>query len=301
MKHLTLVAATFAAVAALAGTAAADKLQDADRTHDFHSVDRLTPVSTFGLAIGYEVWDDDSAIDTILGIDLSGHFVTPSGAGAYLTLPVSYISTDDVDFGPIQIDGDTETVIGNIELGGLYARPLGKRADFVVHLGIALPTADDDVDVGLLQPYASVPRYGDLVNRWPNSTWLRLGFSPMGTFGPFFWRGDIGVDLMIADEDEETGQLSPVLRLNGAAGVDLGVADITAELATNVTNPDDDDAADDDEIGSTLAIGARFDGGNVQPGIALVLPVGFDNDNGVEDGVEQLDFAIALSVTARMP
>lgn len=287
MKHRTLVFAALSAVAALAGTAAAEPMRDADRIHDFHSVDRLTPATTFGVAIGYEVWDDNPLIDQVLGFDLSGHFVSQSGVGGYLVLPITYVSTKD----SFLTEGGSETMIGNVELGGLYARKLGKRADFAVHIGVALPTADDDNGaISLAQPYASVPRFGDLVQRWPNSTWLRLGFSPMGSYGPFFWRADVGIDLMIDDDDGLALGLSPVLRLNAAAGVDLGVADVTAELVNNLTDPDNETS---DELIHSLALGTRFDGGSVQPGVALILPF--------IDNLDELEFAIALSLTARMP
>jgi hypothetical protein len=283
MKRLV----TLLILGALAGPAAAER-EPADRVHDPHTMDRVTPATTFGVELGYEVWDGDSAVDTILGFDVGGHFVSDAGIGGYLVVPFSYLSTEDV----LIFEGDSELVVGNLEVGGLYARPLGRRgnADMIFRAGVALPTADDDVDVGLLQPYASVPRYGDLVQRWPNSTWLRLAFSPMGRAGVFFWRADLGVDVMLDDDDGDAVDISPVIRANVGGGVDLGSVDVAAEFVTNVTNPEDDAT---DETASTLALGARFEAGGTQPGVALILPVGFDD-------LEDLELAIAASLAVRI-
>jgi hypothetical protein len=289
MKRLASVSAALLA-AATAGTASAER-PPADRVHDPHTMDRLTPVTTFGAELGYELWDGDSAIDTILGVNVAGHFVSDAGPGAYLVLPLSYVSTDDLVTPIGTFEGESEMVLGNIEVGGLYARPLGRDADMVFRVGVALPTADDDNDIGLLQFFASAPRYGDLVLRWPNSTWLRLGFSPMGRAGIFYWRADVGLDLMLDDDDGDGADISPVLRINAGGGLDLGSIDVGAELVTNVTNPESDM---DDDTGSTLAFGARFAAGNAQPGIALIVPVGLDD-------VDDLDLAIAVSIAARMP
>lgn len=271
---------------AMIGTAAAQP-KEADRIHDPLTMDRLTPQSTFGFDVGYVVWDDDNLIDldiTAVGFGVAAHFVGDAGLGGYLTLPLSYIGFESA------AGEENEVAIGNIEVGGMYAMPLGRNADLVLHGGVALPTADDD-DAGASQALASAPRYGDLVLRWPDSTWLRLGASPMGRAGILFWRADVGLDLALDDDDAV--EISPVLRVNVGGGLDLGAAELMVELVTNVTNPADDDA---DESASTLALGGRFGEGSVQPGLAVILPVGFeDNVLGIE-----ADFAVAFSLAARM-
>ncbi|MCA9673598.1 MAG: hypothetical protein H6709_23470 [Kofleriaceae bacterium] len=291
MKHHLLgVAVTIGSGLVAARVATAEPLRQADRVHDFHTVDRLTPQTTFGFELGYEKWDSGGPFDpTILGFDVSGHYVSDQGFGGYLVVPMAYVSTPDVVVGPLVIQGDSEVAIGNLELGGMYARQVDRRLDIVAHLGVALPTADD-TGPGALQAFAAVPRYGDLAQRWINSSWLRLGVSPMGTAGPIFWRADFGLDVMLTDDGGDGVDISPILRLNVAGGVDLGPADVSVELATNVVSNDDPNA---DDSASTFAIGARLDG-QIQPGIALILPVGFD---GLED---YLDLAVAFSLTGRM-
>jgi hypothetical protein len=112
----------------------------------------------------------------------------------------------------------------------------------------------------------------------------------MGRASIVFWRADVGVDLMLADDDAV--DISPVVRVDVGGGVDLGQAEITAELTNTITNPDDDNA---DETQSTLALGARFKAGNTQPGLAIILPLGF------ADAYDDFNFAVAVSVTARVP
>jgi hypothetical protein len=283
-------------LAAAGGTASAQARKVAERVHDFHTMDRQTPMTTFGMSLGYESWDDSTLvgapINTILSIDVFGQYVSESGVGGYLTLPLSYVSTEDINIPPFgTIDGDSEVAIGNIELGALYAGRLGKNADMLFHGGIALPTADDDGVGGALGPLASFTHYNDLVDRWPNSTWLRAGFSPMGRASIIFWRADLGVDLMIDDQDD-VSDISPVVRVDVGGGVDLGQAEITAELTNTIVSTDNDNA---DDTQSTLALGARFKAGNTQPGLAIILPIGFG------DAYDDFNFAVAFSVTARVP
>jgi len=285
MQRLSL-ALLFLVVAA--GTAAAQN-EPADRVHDPLTMDRLTPVSTLNLDFGYEIWDDDLFYDQVIGLTIAGHFVSTTGLGGYVVLPLSFITTQDNAFG----GDESDAILGNLELGGLYAKPLGRDADLVLHGGLALPTANDDFGGGeldLFQAVASVPRWGDLVDRVPNTTWLRLGVSPMGRASMFFWRADVGLDLMLDDDDNTGVDISPVIRVNVGGGVDLGTIDLMAELDTNIV---DDDSNDDDDSASTLALGGRFGAGNVQPGLGLIVPLGFDN-------LENLEFVVLASMAIRL-
>ncbi len=279
MSWKFLVSSTLAVLLAPAASAA-------DTVFDPLSMDRHTPKTTVGIDFGYEQWDEPPAVDdvTVFGLTIGGHFMSPSGLGGYLAVPLSYINLDSL------LVDDSELAIGNIEAGVAYAKEVRPSTFLVFHGGIALPTADDD-GVGGLQAYASVPRYGDLVQRVPNATWLRLGLSPMGRSGKLFWRADVGLDLAIAD-DNDAGDIAPIFRLNVGGGLELGGAQLLAELVTNVVDSDGDDTA------STLTIGARFASGNLRPGVGLLFPIGFDNqDNGLQ---EYLEFALLLSLSVHV-
>jgi len=257
-------------------------LASPDTTFDPLSMDRQTFRSTVNVDFGYEFWDDPPLVNdiTVFGLTIAGQYMAPSGVGGYAAIPLSYVSIDSPLF------DDSEFAVGNIELGGVYAKKVRHNTSLVFHAGVALPTADDD-GAGGLQAYASVPRYGDLVQRWPNSTWLRLGFSPMGREGKLFWRADVGLDFAL-DDDNGGGDISPILRLNIGGGIDLGSVSLLGELVTNIVDSDGDDTA------STFTLGARFASGNLRPGIGLLFPIGFENQNGQQN--EYLDFALIASL-----
>ncbi|HWO20529.1 MAG TPA: hypothetical protein VNO30_17285 [Kofleriaceae bacterium] len=284
---MTRLAATFvlaAAAVAGAGTGAPALADGPDTVFDPLTMDRHTPESKLDVDFAFVKYDEPTATDlTAIGFAISGQYVTPTGLGGYLSLPLSYMSVEI----PLIID-DSALALGNVELGGLYAQYFSRNAAIVLHGGVALPTASDD-DAASFQPLASSPRYGDFVQRVTNSTWVRLGVSPMGRSGRLFWRADVGLDLAL-DEQENAPQYSPIFRINVGGGLDLGSAHLLAELVTSVVNDDDVQ----DESGTTLALGARFHSGNVSPGVGLILPVelnglGFDPE-----------FAIVVSLAARL-
>lgn len=280
MKH---VATALLFTAALSARASAD---DGDPVFAPIAMDRFTPSTMLVVDAGYNVWDEDPGTDiTTVGFTVGGHFVDPnSGFGGYLVAPLSYLSIQST-IGPIVVD-DSELALGNVEAGGVLSKWLGPSTALVLHGGIALPTADDD-GPGAFQANASTPRYGDLVQRWPNSTWLRLGVSPMGRAGQLFWRADVGLDLAL--DDDNATEISPVIRVNVGGGLDLGTAHLLAELVTNIVDDNNNPAVD--ESTSMLSLGVRFTSGDVQPGLALLLPLGFDQSF-------DLDFALAFSLAA---
>lgn len=250
----------------------------------------LTPVSTFGLEIGVPIWDpdDENTSLTTVGINLHGHYVDQgTGLGGYLTLPLSYVSYH-VDVPIIDDIDDSEFSLGNIEIGGMYAKHL-RQLSLVAHVGVALPTnsADHDTaaDAGTYSFLASAPRYTDLVHRIYDSTWLRMGISPMGRHGKLFWRADLGVDVALDDDNMDSA--SPAYYFNVGGGVDLGAASVQVELDTLVTDTDGDDT------NTVLAIGARFNGGKVRPGVALLVPLGWDNNI-------DWDFGFGVSILSRL-
>jgi hypothetical protein len=253
------------------------------------TMDPLTPESAIGFDFGYEVWDLPGDTDfSVMGITLGGRFVDQrSGFGGYVTLPLSYVSLDGNFFG-IDIN-ESSLMLGNIEGGAMFTKWFNPDVAMIFHGGIALPTADDEDELFGLQDLANSPRYSEFVLRDPNTTWLRLGLSPMGRSGTFLWRADVGIDLAINDDNPDNFQYSPVLHLSVGAGVDLGNAVLQAELVNLVLdNPQGDDSS------STLSLGARFGAGRTTPGIALILPLGFDGDS------DNMEFGVAASITARL-
>ncbi len=251
----------------------------ADATFDSLSMDRLTPVTTLAADFGYEVWDDTATTElTVMSINLAGHFVNRRGVGGYLTIPLSYI---DARIGPFE---DTELALGNLEVGGLITRHVGATA-LLFHGGLVLGTSSDDGAADFMG-LASFTRFGDFVQRVQNSTWVRLGLSPMGRIGSLFWRADAGIDLAL-DEDNAI-EYSPVFHLNVGGGIDLGSAHILAEFVNVIANPDDES----DETASTFTIGARFLSGDLRPGVGLLLPIDIP--------FEDFEFALLVSLAVHV-
>ena len=251
---------------------------EADRMHDFSGLDRWTGESGGFVDAGYVfMGKSNNGLDfgdfKILRFDVGGEYVAPMGVGAYLTAPMTFVSTPDVTFPVIgTIKGDSEFSIGNIELGGLYylkAAPL----DVLFRAGLALPTADDDGPGGFMG-WSAITRLGDLVDVWPNATWLRLSASPMARTGKLFLRGDFGIDAAISN-DNNYSKVDPVIRLGAGGGVDLGEGEITAELITMWVH-DPGNTNDSTVNWSELTLGARMTSGAAHPGISLHLPLGVD-------------------------
>lgn len=286
MKHLArTLALAPALVAAAAGAAQA---HGPDSIFEPLTMDHHTPESTLNVDFAYVKYDEPTGVDaTAIGFSVSGQYVTPRGLGAYLTIPMSYLDYT-ATAGPFVLD-DSTLALGNLELGGIFAKYLRPHAAIVLHAGFALPTAGDE-DLDALQALASSPRYGNLVQRVPNSTWFRLGGALTGRTGKLFWRADAGLDLAL-DEDEAT-EISPVFRFNVGGGFDFGTAHLLAELVTNWVTTE---AEDDDESATTFALGARFVSGNLRPGIAVLLPIGFGDSIAGE-----LEFTLAVSIAARL-
>lgn len=262
-------------VVALAGTAAAET---GDPTFDSFSMGRHTPLTTLSFELGYEVWDEPANTDiNVLSLNIAGHFVGNGGVGGYFVLPLTYLSVENA------VVDDSELALGNLEVGGIYTKFFGHTA-LVFHGGIALPTAQDE-DLAATQVTGAFTRLGDLPLRVIDSTWLRFGISPMGRAGTLFWRADAGLDLAL---DEDSSDLSPIFHVNVGGGVDLGSAQLIAELVNVFT---DDDVGDDDA--STITIGARFASGNLRPGLGLLFPIDLD-------AADDFEWALLASLAVRL-
>ena len=127
----------------------------------------------------------------------------------------------------------------------------------------------------------------DLVDRIPETTWLRLGFSPMGRQGKLFWRGDVGID--IALDDDSSDSFSPAYYFNVGGGVDLGQVALQVEIDTLVTDSDGDDT------NSVFAFGARFLSGKFRPGLSMFFPLGWEDTNNTG-----WDFGFGVSLLAHL-
>src|SRR5262245_22290181 len=79
------------------------------------TMDRVTDHTDFNGSVAWGFYDDPINLDIGMRTDLGGQYLAPAGFGGYGALAVSFASGND----------ESHTAISNIELGGLYALPVG--------------------------------------------------------------------------------------------------------------------------------------------------------------------------------
>lgn len=260
---IALAAALVASSSWLAGSARAQQ-----RMPDMATLDRGDGITRLGLDFGAAFIDDDIVgIDAALRFDLFGQFVSYSGLGVYGSMPFSVLVAE----------GDNETAIGNLELGGLYVID-SPTVSFVFRAGVALPTAaDEEADEVLANVLATWARLTDAAQALPDATFVRLAFSPLYHDGGVFLRADLGVDLEVTENEDSIGvglggDPENLFRLNVGGGVDLGTVAVMAELV-NLASSSSFDDGDEEDFVHTFAVSARFMGESLQPYFTVGLPV----------------------------
>jgi hypothetical protein len=225
------------------------------------TTDRTTDHTSVNASLGVSFYDDGGP-DFGARIDLFGEYLAPGGFGGYGSLPISYLSADD----------ESETALGNIELGGLYALRAGPTSKVLLRGGVVLSTADDDLEGAFTNFFNITGRLTDIVDVSANTTWLRVAASPLLRQGQMFARADVGFDVAIDEPDG--ADIDPLVRLNLAGGIQAGKASIAGELATVGTTGDVADG--EDRFLHTVGVSASFDAGSIRPYGALVIPLDDD-------------------------
>jgi hypothetical protein len=259
MRKLFVVAPVVALT--LAGSAAADP--------GTVTLDRQDAQSRVGGEISYLLPENGDA--TFLRFDIHGQYVTPSGFGFYAGVPIGFVDGE----------ADSVTGIGNVDVGAIFIpRLASSNVSLVLHGGITLPTAGDELDDFIVNASTSYARVTDFILAIPEALALRVGVSPTFRSGQFFLRADGGVDISLSNTGET---FDPVLRINAAAGIDLGKVSFSAELVNVIFTED----FDDDQVLNMLAIGIRGAAGNVRPYGAVVIPLDIDGlDAAFTAGIE---------------
>jgi hypothetical protein len=239
---------------ALASTASAQ------RAPDMATLDRGDGISKIGIDLGFSSIDTPF-YDAALRLELAGQYVMRSGLGFYGALPITKSFGD----APAPMPQPT-FALGNLELGGLYTITKSPRFSYVFRLGLAVPTASDDVDGSATNTYGTMPRLTDLALTIPNAWYLRLGFSPLIYVDKLFFRFDVGFDIG-SDDDDLADEL---VRVNLGGGYDFGPVALSLELV-NIYDLDDYD--DNDDWVHTLALTFRFMLAQYQPFVSIGAPV----------------------------
>ncbi len=224
----------------------------------FSTTDRQSDDSLIGADIGIGFMDpvpfDD---DQSLRLDFHGQYLFDDRAGIYGMIPFSRLFSDTLD---------GSLALGNLEAGGYYIAPAGDL-DLVLRGGLVLPTADGNLSARLTNGIAAGVRITDIALAYHDTTWLRLGASPLLRSGDVFVRTDLGLDVPLRTD----AGADPLFRINVGGGVDLDPVSLLAELAL-VLNADAAPGIGDDNLISG-ALTARFHGEQIQPGLSLVIPI----------------------------
>ncbi len=241
----------------------------------FVTMDRGDRGSFADFSLGTSLFGDNGP-DSALRAEVYGQYVTPSGTGGYGTLTMSYLSFND----------DSETAIGNLELGGLHNLRLNPMTELVLRGGISLPTAGDSQE-SIITNYANIyTRLTDFVNFAPEVTTLRLAASPIHRSGNLFLRADGGLDLIVSEP--EGSDTDPLVRLNLGAGFNAGTVAVMAEFIAVGTTGDVGDG--EDRFIHAMTLSARTNLGAQELFGALIIPTNSD---------DFLDVSLALMIGLR--
>jgi hypothetical protein len=160
------------------------------------------------------------------------------GLGGYFGLPIAMISADS----------ESETYVGNLQLGGLYVFR-GSNVDGYVRLGFSVnPSDDDDDEFGgaIAVPIANiVPRPADAYTTGLETNWVRGGGGLRYESGGLVVGGALGLDFLLDSEEQETG----ILHLTGSAGTAQPAFGIAAGITLlQIVDGGDSDGDDDSTI-----------------------------------------------------
>jgi len=233
----------------------------AQRAPDTATMDRGDGITRLGVDFGLALLDKPP-YDATLRIEPYGQYVARSGFGVYGAFPLARSFGSDADPAPQEATG-----IGDLELGGLLVRSTAERS-WVFRLGVALPTASDDLDGATTNQLATVARLTDLALTVPDALYIRLSVTPLLHVHRFYLQLDLGADLGF--ETRDTVDAPNFLRANVGGGIDFGALALGLELVNLATL----DNIDNNEVYvHALTLTSRFMGHSLQPVIAIGTPL----------------------------
>lgn len=210
----------------------------------FASLQRQDGATQVSVDFGFVQYDAGSAELDLLRSDLYAEFAL-GVFGGYVTLPI----TTTLD------EADDESGVGNLEFGAVFTYSNSQDAkgfQLVNHVGIAVPTGDDDL-AGLIVNLLGAA--GRALDTYPSglrdTTTVRIGTSPRLGVGIVDLRADLGLDFMFIENIED----EVIIHVGLGAAVNLGLAAFSAEFVhvefLTESNVDTQTAS----VGLTLDIG----------------------------------------------
>ena len=262
LRSLAIVAAFATPVAAQ--SVAQAPLPNQLPTNGGGTVDLRFDYSSFDVAL----FDDI----TFVAFNAQVQYLSPGGFGGYFQLPFVYASAND----------NSETEIGNLQLGGLYAIRTTPEMDILLRGGFAIDTASEEGE--LLVPFGNLlPRLGEYPATGFDTTWLRLGGQLRFASGNVRVGGVLGFDVPV-DNDEADGDA--LMHLGGSIGFEQpGGFDASFGILL-LQGIGDDDTGDDDNL-----VGLNIMGGTAIGATArLYGAIGIN----LEDEVDGFSFGVGV-------
>src|SRR5687768_14418886 len=235
MKRLITIAFVLGTAASAAAQPAAQEAQQTVLPNVFNT----SVGATLDIRMDYtDISDDNDA--TLIGANFLFQYLTPAGIGGYAQLPIGYLDSDFI--------GDDDTLVGNLEVGGVYV-VRNPDTHFYVRGGFAAETADEEGD--FIVPVANfVSRPADALVGGLGTSWFRAQGGLRAKSNTIVFGGSVGLDYPL---DEEIDDFA-LLVLVGSVGIEQPGFGIAGGF-TFLQNVGDD--ADDDD--NTVSFNATVD------------------------------------------
>jgi hypothetical protein len=221
IRNALALAAALLCVGALASPASAQ----------FHSMDRMRNASLGGVRADVSVYESDTKPDGTTKGDSSLYLRSEVYAQHVGELLGMYGHVHLANWFPDE--GDSSTVLGNVELGGFITRR-NVGNNMILRVGIVLPTAQEGDEYGKFNLRRNGwGRLTDMPTSVPAMTALRVSASPYVRGGAVFFRADFGIDMVLPSGSD----LTVVPRGNLGVGYDMGLLIFTGEFVNtkNIT------------------------------------------------------------------
>lgn len=205
---------------------------------EFAGLDRMADNSRFGVQSDFT--QEAGSEDMLPRTEIFGRYQIDRNLGVYAQFPIVHM---------LPREGQGETAMGNLEMGAHLRIPLG-GARVMVRAGAALPTSHLEDQNGQALMRNAWPRLTDYAQQLPETTSLRLSVSPMASAGAFFFRADLGADVLLDAKDRDSKLL---LRGNIGVGAWIKSVALTAEFV-NLGNAQE---LADDAFAHSLAVSVR--------------------------------------------
>ena len=178
------------------------------------------------------------------------------------------------------VGDDMNTAMGNIE-AGIVGKTEFAGLSMAYRFGVSAPTASGSADLFgmadlITNAYGAMADPSNITAGLHDVLGIRSSVSPEIDLGPVFVRADIGTDILIGMGDgADTAEV--LLRVNAAAGFDLGMVQLAAESVNSfiLTESDADPLS---SVGVTAAFG--IDAATVFAGVSVPLSSGLADVQG---------------------